>query len=51
MKKNEHLSRSLIRWLYEGKGATLVKLLESKINSLTEEREEIDKLLGVVVKI
>ncbi|MGB8658242.1 MAG: hypothetical protein WCE90_10735 [Candidatus Zixiibacteriota bacterium] len=36
----------MIRRLYEGRGATLVKLLESKINSLTEEREEIDKLLG-----
>lgn len=46
MRKNENLSRLLIRRLYEGKGATLVKLLESKMNSLTKEREEIDKLLG-----
>ena len=46
MRKNEYLSRLLIRRLYEGKGATLVGLLESKKNSLTEEREEVDKLLG-----
>lgn len=46
MRKNERLSRLLIRRLYEGKGATLVGLLERKIDRLTEEREEIDKLLG-----
>jgi len=46
MRKNERLGRLLIRRLYEGKGDTLVGLLEKKIHSLTEEREEVDKLLG-----
>jgi len=46
MRKNQRLSRLLIRRLYEGKGATLVGLLEKKTDGLTEEREEIDKLLG-----
>lgn len=46
MRKNEGLSRLLIRRLYEGKGATLVGLLERKTDGLTEEREEVDKLLG-----
>jgi hypothetical protein len=44
--KNEYLSRLLIRRLYEGKGSTLAKLLERKVNSLTEGQGEVDKLLG-----
>jgi regulator of sirC expression with transglutaminase-like and TPR domain len=46
MRRNERLGRLLIRRLYEGKGDTLVGLLEKKIHSLTEEREEVEKLLG-----
>ncbi|MBP7792216.1 MAG: UPF0236 family protein [Candidatus Goldbacteria bacterium] len=45
MGSNEALSKQLISKLYEGKGEKIVPLLSMKMSGLSEEQEEIGKLL------